>query len=70
MPWYIKGTKSGVSLYYAGENIVATAGQRKDKWCCAGHENESQKVAFSSQSEAQAKLDTIDVDDTPKVVEE
>ena len=70
MSWYIKGMNGGVTLYYAGNNVVLTAGQRKDKWCCAGHENESQKVAFSSQSEAQAKLDTLDVDDTPKVVEE
>ena len=70
MTWYIKGSKNGINLYYAGDNVVSGIGDRKDKWVCAGTPDEDQKVSFSSESEAQAKLDSIDVSSAVSVVDE
>ena len=70
MTWYIKGTKNGISLYYAGENEVVGIGDRKDKWVCAGTSEEDQKVSFSSETEATSKLNDLDVSSAVSVVDE
>ena len=42
MTWYIKGSKNGINLYYAGEQEVSGMSERKDKWVCAGTPDEDE----------------------------
>ena len=70
MTWYIKGSKSGLNLYYAGDNPVSSTGQNLDKWVVAGTDEESEKVAFSSESEATTTLNDLDVSSSVSVVDE
>ena len=70
MTWYIKGSKNGINLYYAGEQEVSGMSERKDKWVCAGPPDEDEKFAFSSESEATTKLNDLDVSSAVSVVDE